>query len=299
MKGSKKYYLIVLILTTTLLWFSCEKEITIDIPQPETKIVIEGAIEEGQYPWVFISKNSPYFEPVDSAVIANLLVWDAKVTVTNGIITDSLHISLDPYSFPYIKYIGSTIIGEVGKTYQLKVEANGKTYTASTSILPAVHLDSLKFKPDINQDTLGYIWIYLVDPDTLGNYYRVFTKIIGRDHVFLHPYPSVIDDKFFNGQFSEYSLDNGRNPLEDNLYDDNGKDSAGVPRWYFRRGQTVVVKLCAIDAFHYDFWYSIEQQFITDGNPFASPISARTNINGGALGVWGGYGIFLDTIHLP
>lgn len=299
MKGSKKYSLIVIIIITTLFIGSCEKEIIIDIPQPETKIVIEGAIEEGQFPWVFVTKNSPFFEPVDSTVISNLIVWDAKITVTDGVITDSLHIFLDPYNFPFIKYVGSTIKGEVGKTYHLKVEAGGNVYTASTTIYPAIHLDSLKFKPDFNEDSLGFVWIYLVDPDTLGNYYRVFTKRLGRDSVYLHPYPSVIDDRFFNGQFSEYSLESGRNPLEDNLYDDDGKDASGVPRWYFRKGQTVVVKLCAIDAFHYDFWYSIEQQFITDGNPFASPVSARTNINGGALGVWGGYGVFLDTIHIP
>jgi hypothetical protein len=143
------------------------------------------------------------------------------------------------------------------------------------------------------------VWLYLIDPDTLGNYYRVFTKVLGRDSIYLRPYPSVIDDKFFNGQFCEYSLERGRNPLEDNLYNDNGLDSAGVSRFYFRKGDKVVVKLCMIDAFHYDFWYSVEQQFITDGNPFASPITARTNISGGALGVWGGYGVYIDTLQIP
>jgi hypothetical protein len=299
MKGSKKYRRFVLFIGIVFFIASCEKEITIDMPQTETKIVIEGAIEEGQHPWVFVSKNAPFFDPVDSSVIANLLVWNAKVIVTDGVDTDSLHICIDPYCFPYIKYVSNNIIGQVGKTYRLKVQVGDKEYTATTGILPAVHLDSMIFKPDFNQDTLGFIWIYLKDPDTLGNYYRVFTKILGRDSVYLHPYPSVIDDKFFNGQYSEYSLEEGRNPLEDNLYDADGKDAQGVPRWYFRRGQTVVVKLCSMDAFHYDFWYSVEQQFITDGNPFASPVSVRTNINGGALGVWGGYGVFLDTIHIP
>ena len=292
------------ILTITLFiiaitMISCEKEITIDLPTPPSKLVIDGAIEEGQLPWVFITMNSPYFSPVDSTVLFNMIIKNAKVSVTDGITTDSLILTLDPYTFPYLKYVGSTIIGQTGKTYWLKVEVDGKVYTASTGIYPAVSIDSLKFKLDRNQDSLGFVWLYLVDPDTLGNYYRIFTKVIGRDSIYLRPYPSVSDDKFFNGQFCEYMLERGRNPLEDNIYNDNGIDSAGVSRFYFRKGETVVVKLCTIDAFHYDFWYSVEQQFMTDGNPFASPISARTNITGGALGVWGGYGIHLDTLHIP
>ena len=278
---------------------SCEKEITVDLPAPETKIVIEGAIEEGRLPWVFVTKNAPYFSHIDSAALVNMIVFNAHVTVTDGITTDSLQFTYDPYIYPKFKYVGNTLIGQTGKWYWLNVEVDGNTYTAQTSIPPSVKFDSLKFKPDFNKDTLGYVWLYLKDPDTLGNYYRAFTKTLGIDSVYLRPYPSVSDDRFFNGQFAEYSLSRGRNPLEDNKYDDNGLDSAGVSRFYFRKGQTVVVKLCSIDAPHYDFWISIEQQFITDGNPFASPISARSNISGGALGIWGGYGAYLDTLYIP
>jgi len=290
---------IIFFVVTTLIMLSCEKEITVDLPAPETKIVIEGAIEEGRLPWVFVTKNAPYFSHIDSAALVNMIVFNARITVTDGIITDSLQLTYDPYIYPKFKYAGSTLIGQTGKRYWLKVEVDGKTYTAQTSIPPSVKIDSLKFKPDKNQDTLGFIWLYLVDPDTLGNYYRGFTKILGKDSIYLRPYPSVFDDKFFNGQFCEYAIERGRNPLEDNMYDDYGLDSAGVSRFYFRKGETVVVKLCTIDVFHYDFWYSVEQQFITDGNPFASPISARTNISGGALGVWGGYGVYSDTLHIP
>jgi len=283
----------------SILFVSCEKEITVKIPEPERKIVIEGAIESGEHPWVFITTNTPYFSNIDSTVIYNMILKNAIVTVTDGITTDTLNLSIDPYTFPFLKYVGYNIVGVPGKTYWLKVIAEGNTYTAQTTIPNIVSFDSLKFKPDYNQDTLGYVWLYLKDPDTLGNYYRAFTKVIGLDSVFLRPYPSVSDDRFFNGQKAEYSLSRGRNPLEDNKYDDNGLDSAGVSRFYFKKGQSVVVKLCSIDAIHYDFWFSIEQQFMTDGNPFASPVSARSNIIGGALGVWGGYGAYTDTIVIP
>ncbi|HOU98015.1 MAG TPA: DUF4249 domain-containing protein [Bacteroidales bacterium] len=289
----------VYIFLLSLALISCEKEITVDMPTPENKIVVEAAIEEGQYAWAFISRTAAYFAPVDSAIIMNMIVKNAVVVVTDGIENDTLHLSLDPYTFPYLKYVGSKIIGQAGKQYWITITVDEKTYHAKTTIPHAVSLDSLKFKPDNNQDTLGFIWLYLKDPDTLGNYYRAFTKVLGKDSVFLHPYPSVSDDRFFNGQKAEYQLYRGRNPLEDNNYNPQGLDSAGVARWYFRTGETVIVKITQIDNLHYRFWYSMEQQFMTDGNPFATPTSLKTNIEGGAIGVWGGYGVFIDTLKIP
>lgn len=292
-----KKLLNLLLISTVLM--ACEKEITVDMPTPESKVVVEAAIEEGQYAWAFITKTAAYFAPVDSAIIMNMIVKNATVIVSDGVISDTMHLSFDPYTFPYLKYVGSKIIGQAGKAYELIITVEGNTYHAKTTIPNAVALDSLKFKPDINQDTLGFIWLYLKDPDTLGNYYRAFTKIIGKDSVFLHPYPSVVDDRFFNGQKAEYQLFRGRNPLEDNNYNPQGLDSAGVARWYFKAGETVVVKIAQIDNEHYRFWYSMEQQFMTDGNPFATPTSLKTNIEGGAIGVWGGYGVFIDTLKIP
>lgn len=277
----------------------CEKEITVDLPVVDSKTVIEGAIEEGQYAWVFVTKTAAYFAPFDSSVAMNMIDKNARIIVTDGVLVDTLHLTIDPFTFPFLKYVGSIIKGQIGKRYWLRIETNGKVYTANTTIPQPVPLDSLVFKPDIGQDTLGYIWIYLKDPDTLGNYYRGFTKVLGKDPVFLHPYPSVYDDRFFNGQTAEYQLYRGRNPLEDSLYNDNGLDSSGVSRFYYKRGETVVVKIAQIDAKHYEFWYSLEQQFMTEGNPFTSPASVKTNIEGGAIGVWGGYGASLDTFAIP
>jgi len=289
----------LIFIVSLFLMAGCEKDITVNLPIPDSKTVIEGAIEEGQYPWVFVTKTAAFFAPFDSVVAINMIDINARVIVSDGTITDSLHLIYDKYTFPFLKYVGSKIKGQVLKQYWLRVETHGKVYIATTTIPNHVVFDSLKFKPDKNQDSLGYIWIYLKDPDTLGNYYRGFTKVLGKDSVFLHPYPSVTDDRFFNGKPVEYQLFRGRNPLQDDNYDDNGLDSTGVARWYFRTGETVVVKVAQIDAKHYEFWYSIEQQFMTDGNPFASPTSVKTNIVGGAIGVWGGYGVYSDTLKIP
>ena len=276
-------------------FWGCEKEITIDLPHHDPIPVIEGGIENGGYPWVFISRTAGYFDQFDSAVFVNMIDTSATVIVGNGVIFDTLQPTFDFFQFPFFKYVGTKFTGVVGGTYTLSVTTGGKTYTSVTSIPVPLPIDSLKFKPDEEMDTLGYIWLYLVDPPG-NNYYRLFTKVIGKDSVWTHPFPSTTDDKFFNNQKAEYEVFRGRNPLEDNLYNDDGIGEDGVPRWYFRASETVAVKVCMIDKEHFDFWYSTEQQYMSDGNPFASPVSVNTNIQGGAVGVWGGYGAFIDTI---
>jgi len=305
-----KLFLLFILLSGVLI--SCEKDITVDLPKAEKKIVIEGAIEQGQYPWVVITRNSPYFEPLnfnfDSASIVNLLfhrdssllniiVLNAVVTVTDGIIVDTLRLTIDPNQLPYFKYRGSQIIGQAGKTYSLKVIADGKTFTASTSIPNPVSLDSIKFKLEPTLDSLGTLWFYFKDPDVLGNCYRYFTKTIGKDSVFVHPASSVADDKLYNGKYVEYNAFRGRNPINSQEQNDDyhNKDNPG---WAFKIGETVIFKFCSLDYQYYKFLYSVEAQMYSDGNPFSSPSSVITNIEGGALGAWGGYGVYVDTLHI-
>ena len=201
MKSIIKYIISSIVI---LLLFSCEKEVTLDLPQAEDKIVIEGTIEQGQYPYVIITRNSAYFEPVDTNTIMDMLVTDAIVVVSDGEQTDSLQLSINPFVLPYFMYIGNTIKGEVGKSYSLIVKHEGKTYSANAFIPPPIPLDSLKFKyVQEPQDSIGLVWIYFQDPDTLGNFYRGYTKTLNKDKTFVHPYSSVSDDLFANGKTDE------------------------------------------------------------------------------------------------
>ena len=278
---------------------SCEKDITVDLPKPEEKIVLEGIIENNQYPYLFVTKNTAYFDKVDTNTLVNMIVIDsnAVITVTHDNIVDTMHLVFDFNNIIPIKYQGN-IKGEVGKTYKLSATIYGKTYTATTTIPTPIPLDSVKFKlrfPGTPDDSTGFLWMYATDPDTLGNFYRLFSKTLGKDNVFVHPYSSVADDQYFNGQSVEYQIYRGYNPATGEESDQTKED---VPRWVFLKGETVVLKFCSLDVEHYNFWYSIELQNAADGNPFASPVTVKTNIKGGALGVWGGYGAAFDTVYI-
>ena len=66
----------IYIFIISLLLFSCQEEITLDLPQSEDKIVVEGSIENGFPPYVILTKNQGYFDEIDSETYNNLFVND-------------------------------------------------------------------------------------------------------------------------------------------------------------------------------------------------------------------------------
>lgn len=289
-----------MIIVIAITVISCEKDITVDLPRPDKALVIEGSIENGEYAVVRISRNLPYFELLDSAALANaLLVFGADITVSDGTQSEKLTMAFDRNLIPPFIYKGSLIKGEVGKKYTLTVRFEGNEYSGVTTIPQPVQLDSIGFKlrnPSDN-DSIGLVWIYFRDPDSTGNYYRIFTKTVGKDNVFVHPNSSVADDKLINGRNMEYAVSRGRNPNVQRDPDEK-PDPSRPPYWAFIKGETVVVKFSSIDRYHFDFWKSVSRSVASDGNPFASPASVKSNLSGGALGIWGGYGSFVDTIKI-
>ncbi|MFA4851438.1 MAG: DUF4249 domain-containing protein [Bacteroidales bacterium] len=280
----------LLIIVLTIVFYSCEKEITIDLPQAEEKIVVEGWIDQNDYPIVFLTKNLPYFGTVDSAMLFNIIIQDATVIVTDGVTIDTLKlIPLPDFNyFPPIYYKGSKIKGEINKTYFLTVKAQGKTLTSKTTIPPPVYPDSVWFKVEPQQDNLGYLWGRFTDPPELGNYYRLFTKRLGKDKRYIPVLGSIYDDKFFNGQSFQFSMMRGVVSTTDQTVD---------PEFgFFKIGDTIGVKICTIDKAHYDFWRTAEGEMYSGGNPFATPTQIVTNIEGEGLGVWGGYGVYCDMV---
>jgi hypothetical protein len=270
---------------------SCEKEITMDLPKPDPKIVIEGWIDNGYPARVIITKSAPYFDPIDSATLANSLVPNAVVTVSDGLSTETLTLGLNPEYFPYVMYMGSSIIGETGKTYTLSVTVDGTTYTSQTQIVEPLKLDSVWFAVEEGKDSLGYIWGIGTDNAATEDYYRMFTKRKGKDSGFVPMLGSTWEDKYFNGQQFTFSIFRGEaSYLMETPPDEEGQFGL------FKVGDTVVVKLARITQPVYEFWSAAEAEMFAGGNPFASPTLIPTNITGGALGVWSGYASTYDTI---
>jgi hypothetical protein len=269
-----------------LVLFSCERDITVDLPVPEQKIVVEGYIENGQKAVVMLTKSAAFFSAVDSASLLSYLVTNATITVSDGTTSEQLVLTIDTTQYVPVVYKSQSLIGQEGKTYTLTIVVDGKTLTAVTTIPHVVALDSVWYKEQEGHDSLGFAWAHLTDPDSLGNCYRWFAKRLGSDRRFLAPIGSVFEDKFINGKSFDFAYNRGSEP--------NSEEEDGS-RGYFHQGDTIAVKFCSIDRTHFDFWRIEEVQVSNNGNPFAAPAPIPTNINGG-IGVWGGYAASYDTI---
>ncbi len=270
---------------------SCTEDINLDVVGGDKKIVIEGSIEIGSPAKVIVTRNSPISQSID---VNAILVTNAKVYVSNGILTDTLALTIDTFaSFPLV-YKGSTVLGAAHQTYYLTVLADGKTFTSITSIPEPIALDSVWWKNEPPRDSLGYAWAHLSEPPGYGNYYKWFAKRGTQDRRFIAPYASTFDDKFINGKSFDFAYNRGTDP----------NDQAAAPpdkltEGYFNITDTIYVKFCTIDYYTCKFYTTYEAALQTNGNPFSSPVSIISNINGGGLGVWGGFGCTYDTILPP
>ena len=301
------YYIYIFIFTGLLL--SCQKEIEFDLPGVEQTLVVEGKIETGEPPVVFITNSQGYFDPIDSSTFNNIFVNDAQVTMFDGTTNHTLSVLNFGSAAVYTSFDPATF-GVDGKNYQLTVVHGNKILTAQTQIPYAVPLDSLWFElADASNplDSLGFLWTKFTDPDTLGNCYRWFSKRINsytynfdppydnvkgqqKDSIYIAPFGSSTDDKFFNGLSFEFAVARGE------IGNFEGPDDEGAEEGYFKRGDTIAVKATSITYPTYLWVRSMEDQAFSTGSPFASPGNLPGNIEGDGVGIWAGYGIYFDTL---
>ncbi len=291
-----KYYSLVFLL---IFFCGCEKSIILN---PETRIpllVVDGSIENGKAPLVFLSTSLDYFGKINPQILASSLVTDATITLTDGTDTSLLK----PYSFPLgggynlVYYTTDTlnqsaeIMGIPGKKYQLNIKYKSELYTASTTIpVIAKKIDSLWWKPaPFNTDSTKVVMMTKVtDPPGYGNFIRYFTKV--NQGQFLPGQFSVFDDQVIDGTTYSIQVDQGidRNNLPDE------KDYG-----FFNKGDTITVKFANIDKSSFDFWRTLEFGYSNVGNPFSSPTKVLGNVNNNALGAFCGYGVQYKTLIVP
>ncbi len=313
--------------------------VTYDLPINQTKLVVEGSIENDAPPLVFLSISFPFFGDVNFNNLDELLVKDAAVTVSNANRTvnlveygkdelialnandfemiapiieqvigfsisqeqiDSFYNFIPNFSFYTVAPSDFDFVGEFGTTYNLNIELTNDerfgtaVFTSTTSIPTPLSFDSLWVEdhPNSEIDTLYQLRGRIDDPDTTGNYYRIFNRANGGP--FLTSNTSVFDDAFFAGESIPFTIFKGipeRKKLEDPDFDVDG---------YWEPGDTAEVKLCMITEDHYQFWRTVENEKGNLGSPFGSFTIIASNIVGErAVGVWGGYASTLTSIIIP
>jgi Domain of unknown function (DUF4249) len=279
---------------------SCEKDIDIELDDTSESLVVDGSIENGQPPLLFLSKSLNYFSQINPDILANSFVRNAEVYISDGtkrhrLKEDSI-VSAQGATLYYYSNDPTTpataIIGALNTSYTLEINAEGRQYTAKTTI-PAIsrRIDSLWWEKvqstEPEDSNLVKMIIRATDQPGLGNYIRYFTKT--NDEPFYPGFNSVFDDQVIDGTTYTFPVDRGVDKNSD-LSDDDV---------FFNRGDTVILKLCDIDRVTYDFWRTFEFSFQSVGNPFSSPVKVLGNISNGALGYFGGYAAQYRTLIIP
>jgi hypothetical protein len=291
-------YIIFLFVCVTFL--GCEKVINIAPANVEDKLVVDATIENNMVPFVTLSTSLKYFSTLSLTQLQNSFVNNAVVTISNG----TRIITLKEYGIPItggLVYVyapnlnaDTSFKGELGKTYTLNITtANGKTYNATTSI-PQIRkrIDSLRWRPApaiVDSPNRAVVLGRFFEPTPLGDYIRFATKV--NREPFYYGRASVVDDFFVDGQSYEFQIDKNNDILNPN--NDAYKE-------FYKRGDTVTLKVSNIDKPSFDFWSTLEFSISNVGNPFGSPITVQTNIKGNpALGVFTGYATQYKTIIIP
>jgi hypothetical protein len=261
-------------------------DMEVDVPPSESEYVVEGWIEQGGGARVLVSHTLPYNRTIGLADLFDLLVTDARVTLTSGDEKEDLQLVEDTMYTVLPVYRGFSIKGKSGAAYSIEVQIGDRIFTCTDTLGDPIGPDSVWFNPEPLNDSLGYVHIRLKDPPGLGNYYRIFTKRVGIDDDYRPVAGSLLDDRLFDGSAIHFPLIR------------KGTDTEYGDGHFFRRGQTVVVKTGVLSASYFRFLSKLSDEMGQTLSPISFQLPSITLMTGGALGGWGCYAITLDTLHI-
>lgn len=296
-----------LLMSLWSLW-SCSKEVQIDIPGYKEQLVVDGRIETGQPAIVLLSKSNNVYTSANYQTYLNSFVDDAIVLISNGTQTDTLSqictddlppgledVAAAVFGIPaemlvnlhLCAYVSLNMVGEVGKTYSLEIQHQGKTYNAASTILNPTPLDSVFWKPEGNFTDRGFSWARLSDPAATADAYLWEVKYL-QDFQFSKTFNPYYNDKFFNGITFDFAYENPMSFQDTNVND--------AYRGYYKLNDTIVIKSSKLGIKEYNYFEKKYNQIFSGGSPFAVPTNIPTNIQGGALGIWVAYSPWYDTL---
>ncbi len=177
----------------------CTKELSIDIPEPDTKLVVEGWIEQGKSAKVILTQSVPFFSELDSGSLMEIPITRARVTLLSETEHEILTLIPNIAYFPPYVYNSIEMKGVVNRRYQLTIDYRGMTWNALTSIPEPAYLDSVWFELEPGYDSLGKVWIQFTDNPVTTDYYRVLTQVKGKDKKYIPCYTSTFSDRYISG----------------------------------------------------------------------------------------------------
>lgn len=251
----------ILLLSVT----ACEEVIKLDLESGEPRVVIEGIVTDQAGPYtVTIKKSVDFYDrnnfPAGTGATVKISDSEGNADILTEV-EDGI-------------YQTNTLEGVAGRTYNLTVDFEGKTYTASSTI-PAkdVKIDSLFY--EFEEESLFYeegfyVTSYFTDLPEVKNFFRLNLFVNGAPYLF----ETDNDDEFVE--------DNNFYLINDKFFEGNQIDYEFFAK--LKAGDSVYVELHNLDEATYDYYTTLVQ--VIDGGGMA-PSNPITNLSNDALGYFG------------
>ena len=263
--------IIYILSASALLFFSAcdslQKEVDLNLPEFQSKLVVECYLEPGQQFRAIISETTPYFGGLNTELP---VVSGATVLITHNGVTDTLEEGLffDFFTGKFFNYGSASIVpADYDNDFSLSVvDSAGRALTATTRLLEPVTLDSIRLLPPLQDSSYSFLTFWQDNPNEDNFYYRTTHKTL--------PIADSIKTAFLVDDLAV----NTKNEIV----------LGGPPSFVY--GDTAVVTVFHIAESHYDFIESYTASVQNNGNPFAQPGSVVSNVQGG-------FGIFTGLVY--
>jgi len=267
---------------------SCTKEIPVELDTYEERISIEGLLQPGTTPRVYVNRTVPFFST--DVTPSQLFVAGADVVISssNGaelLRADSIYSRFYCRFEPF--YTGNSVIME-DVEYSLNVTVGGETYSATTvTNVPAARIDSVSYTADFTDIYGGHegVLVDFVDLPGQPNQYRfLMTRPLNNEH-------QTVDDR----EWSSPCMADGETFDVDEIgrvvYFDTNFDGAPVrlvaePAYTNKKGDLGIVYIQSLSRDVAEYYDALDRQREANINPFIEPVFLDSKIDG-AIGVFG------------
>lgn len=284
---------------------SLQKEIDLDLPEPQRRLVVESYLQPGQPFLVALQQEAGFFEPISQ----NPSVPPATVTIQYDSTTITLQ-ELDPeliaqlaallgseapaflqqyQSLGYIRIYMSNFLDpdqlvpeNFDSEFHLRVEdSTGRIATASTFIPRPVPIDSLKTLYNTKGDKQSVL-TFAADNGAEKNYYRRVLR-----------YHTMSYDTLRDASGGVLSVDSSAVlRIEQDFVTDDDIFNGGIivfgTGYDYTPGDTIQAELYHITKEYFNFVESAQFAQQANASPFGQPAVLKCNINGG-LGIFTGF----------
>lgn len=261
---------------TVLLTAGCEKVVTLDLKASAPRLSIEGNLaDDGQPCTVLLARSVDYTETNTFPAVSG-----AVVTLSDD--AGGLE-TLRETSTPG-QYRGRTLLGQSGRRYTLRVETDGQTYVAASTLpAPVVPLTGLRAQKSLIGTSIQALPEYL-DPAGPRNYYlfRQYRNGLLNKAVYLQ------NDEFTDGKPNVRGLGAG-----------GGGGGGSTEADKLVAGDSLRVEMQNVDVDVYEYFRTFNLTLQGGGTAAAAPTNPKSNFSGDVLGYFSAHSVRRRTILVP